>query len=174
MNVYATPHPLGKHVMLGDECLSIRDAEVLIREVKRAISGCERICADQKVHMPGTHDFGSGPVPARRHINPDGSEGGWVASTAHVADNCFIASGAVVYDVARVLDGSMLFDQARVFGSATLKSVIMSDYSKVSGPTMLEKARLFGMTYVHNRRKAAPLKRAPLEKSPPASNPLWE
>lgn len=30
-------------------------------------------------------DFGDGPVPAHRHRNPDGSEGGWVADTAHVA-----------------------------------------------------------------------------------------
>ena len=31
-----------------------------------------------------TFDFqdGNGPVPAHRHINPDGTTGGWVADTA--------------------------------------------------------------------------------------------
>jgi hypothetical protein len=28
-----------------------------------------------------TFDFGDGEVPAHRHVNPDGSEGGWVADT---------------------------------------------------------------------------------------------
>jgi len=48
-----------------------------------------------------TFDFqdGNGPVPAHRHVNPDGSEGGWVAETAQVYGN------AQVYDSVRLTNG---------------------------------------------------------------------
>ena len=49
------------------------------------------VLADLTVDGAGRHqitserfDFGSGPVPAARHRNPDGSVGGWVAVSAHV------------------------------------------------------------------------------------------
>jgi hypothetical protein len=48
--------------------------------------------------------FSVGPVPAHRHINPDGSTGGWVAETAYVAPTAFLAEHAYVYDRARVTD----------------------------------------------------------------------
>lgn len=35
--------------------------------------------------MTTTFDFGEGPVPAKRHTNPDGSIGGWIAKTAQVS-----------------------------------------------------------------------------------------
>ena len=38
----------------------------------------------------GTFDFGSGPVSAHRHVNPDGSQGGWIAETARVALTAFM------------------------------------------------------------------------------------
>jgi hypothetical protein len=34
-----------------------------------------------KTSDPTTFDFGYGEVPSHRHVNPDGSEGGWVAET---------------------------------------------------------------------------------------------
>ena len=39
-----------------------------------------------------TFDFqdGIGPVPAHRHTNPDGTEGGWVANTARVSGNAWV------------------------------------------------------------------------------------
>ena len=40
-----------------------------------------------------TFDFGSGPVPAHRHING----GGWVADTAHVDDTAFVGPDARVF-----------------------------------------------------------------------------
>ena len=42
------------------------------------------------------YDFadGKGSVPAHRHINPDGSVGGWVADTATVADTVYIGEDA--------------------------------------------------------------------------------
>ena len=44
------------------------------------------------------YDFGNGLVSAHRHVNPDGSEGGWVADTAFVAKSAFIGPDAKVYD----------------------------------------------------------------------------
>ena len=38
-----------------------------------------------------TFDFGFGPVPAHRHRNPDGSEGGWVADTAQVSGSARVS-----------------------------------------------------------------------------------
>jgi hypothetical protein len=54
----------------------------------------------------GLHTFiyHDSPVPAHRHINPDGSTGGWVAETAYVAPTAFLAEHAYVYDRARVTD----------------------------------------------------------------------
>ena len=46
--------------------------------------------------MSTTYDFGSGPVPAHRHLNPDGSLGGWVADTATVAPTARIGENARV------------------------------------------------------------------------------
>jgi len=46
-----------------------------------------------------TFDFndGKGPVPAHRHKNPDGSEGGWVADSVFVSKNAWVSGGAMVY-----------------------------------------------------------------------------
>ena len=52
--------------------------------------------------MSTTYDFGSGPVPAHRHLNPDGKLGGWVADTATVAPTAW------VFDYAQVSGESVL------------------------------------------------------------------
>ena len=51
-----------------------------------------------------TYDFrdGNGPVPAHRHKNPDGSEGGWVAETAHVDKTVYVSGSARVSGSASV------------------------------------------------------------------------
>ena len=41
-------------------------------------------------------------VPAHRHINPGGSEGGWVADTATVDRASYVERNALVYGNARV------------------------------------------------------------------------
>lgn len=51
---------------------------------------------------PTLYDFGAGPVPAHRHRNPNGSEGGWVADTATVHPTAIVAVGACVGPGARV------------------------------------------------------------------------
>jgi hypothetical protein len=79
----------------------------------------------------GLHRFGNyaeygwgHEVPAHRHINPDGSVGGWVADTAYVAPTAYIGPDAEVYDEARVggnarvTDGAEVCDHAVVFDNA--------------------------------------------------------
>lgn len=95
-------------------------------------------------------DFGDGPVRAARHRNPDGSEGGWVADTAHVDETASVSPEARVYgnarvfgdaelrgaaqvfDTARVGDGAVIADRARVSGSATVADATVSGHARVT------------------------------------------
>jgi CheY-like chemotaxis protein/carbonic anhydrase/acetyltransferase-like protein (isoleucine patch superfamily) len=110
----------------------------------------------QTADVPGrspleSFDFGGGPIPARRHVNPDGSLGGWVAETADVEVGCTVAAGArifgnarvfgnslilgsaVVCDFARVRDGGIVTDQARVCESADVEGAVICDQAIVNG-----------------------------------------
>ena len=53
-------------------------------------------------------------VPAHRHINPDGSLGGWVAETAYVDVSAYVDETATVYDTARVIGASIIEPFAKV------------------------------------------------------------
>lgn len=76
--------------------------------------------------MASTFDFedGKGPVPAHRHVNPDGSEGGWVADTAAVEPTAYVGHDARVYSSAWVggearVDGkAKVYEDAKVSGYA--------------------------------------------------------
>lgn len=89
--------------------------------------------------MPATHDFGRGPVPAARHTNPDGSEGGWVAATASVSPRSYVASRAKVYDTAVLHGDARALDNSRVYGEAY-----------ISGGTVRGDARVCGSATVWN------------------------
>jgi hypothetical protein len=66
-----------------------------------------------------TFRFGFGStVPAHRHVNPDGSQGGWVADTAYVAPTAYVGVNARVYGSARVYGHAQVYDTARVCGHA--------------------------------------------------------
>jgi hypothetical protein len=117
-----------------------------------------------------TFDFGEGPVPAHRHVNPDGSEGGWVAETAtveatayvgpdaRVFGNTWVSGNAWVYENARVFDNAWVFgnarmyENARVFGDAWVygNARVYGDarvygYARLFGDVWLgENARVFG------------------------------
>lgn len=67
-----------------------------------------------------TFDFGAGPVPAHRHVNPDGSLGGWVADTAEVNDTAYVGLDARVSGNAQVLDRAIVAGTARVGDSAVV------------------------------------------------------
>lgn len=70
--------------------------------------------------MMTTYDFGYGLVPAHRHTNPDGSEGGWVADTAWVDDTAWVAERALVFGSARV------YNSARVYGNADVIAIVLA------------------------------------------------
>ena len=80
------------------------------------------------------HDFGDGAVSAARHLNADGSVGGWVARSAHVEEsatvdhhaevfgNARVFGDAQILDYARVADNARVYDDAVVCGEATASS----------------------------------------------------
>jgi hypothetical protein len=67
-----------------------------------------------------TYDFqdGNGPVPAKRHTNPDGSTGGWVALSTRVYGNALVYSDAQVYGNAWVYGNARVYGNAQVYGNA--------------------------------------------------------
>ena len=71
---------------------------------------------------------GNGPVPAHRHINPDGTLGGWVADTAVVYGNAVVSGDARVYGDAVVYGNARVSGNARVYGDARV-----SGNARVSG-----------------------------------------
>lgn len=93
------------------------------------------------------------PKLARRHINPDGSEGGWVSDTAHVDPTCFIGRDACVYDEAQVLDFARIEDEAKICGNARISgNAKVSSYAYVGGFAQVgEDAIVTGASMVANR-----------------------
>jgi hypothetical protein len=65
-------------------------------------------------------DDGNGAVKARRHLNPEGDFGGYVALTAKVDPSARISRGSVVFGSASVSAGAKLKNQARVGGTAKI------------------------------------------------------
>ena len=71
------------------------------------------------------YNFGNGLVAAHLHVNPDGSEGGWVANTAFVAKSAYIGTdvwvfgNALVYGDAVVGGNAEVYDNAWVGGNKT-------------------------------------------------------
>ena len=85
-----------------------------------------------------TFDFGNGPVPAQRHRNPDGSEGGWVAETASVAETVYVGKDAQIWDRARIWGNARIFDNVQISG-----------YAKVSGNTLIcGNAQILGKAWI--------------------------
>jgi len=86
------------------------------------------------------YNFGRGPVPAHRHINPDGSIGGWVAESASVSPGVTVGKDAQVANKATVLHWAKVLDNAKVSGLAQVHGE-----SEVSG-----NARVFGKARVYD------------------------
>ena len=95
---------------------------------------------------------------AVRHINPDGSTGGWktvsVPSTVYVGYNAWV-TGGLVRDDARIEDfatvtGGVVAGSAIVRGHATVQNgtvsgnAILDDYAVLAGGTVTEHARVKG------------------------------
>ena len=82
---------------------------------RRRVSGemVGEMSAEQSI--PETmFDFGAGPIPAHRHENPAGSEGGWVADTPFVASTAFVGRDARVYGEALVSGSARVYSEAWV------------------------------------------------------------
>ena len=63
---------------------------------------------------------GNGFVPAHRHINSDGSPGGWVAETAFVEPKCHIGYYARVYGNAYVTENACVYHRAQIYGNCVI------------------------------------------------------
>lgn len=108
-------------------------------------------------------DFGDGrgPVLAHKHINQDGSEGGWVAATATVAPTVYMSKHSRVYgkadvsEEANVSGEAQVYGQAQVFGSALLygKARVYGQ-ARVYGSTAVDgQARVYGQAEVYGHTR---------------------
>ena len=96
-----------------------------------------------------TFDFGHGPVEVKRHMNPDGTEGGWVTVTAEVDSTCYIGIDAMVYDNARVYGYARVYDKALVSGNAQV-----SGNALVTGNARIfDNARVFGNAQIYGNAR---------------------
>lgn len=89
-----------------------------------------------------TFDFGdgNGPVPAKRHKNPDGTIGGWVANSAIVEPSATVRFCAEVYGEAEVFGDAQVYGFAKIFNKAKVY-----DKAKVHGIAEIHgNAEVFG------------------------------
>ena len=92
-----------------------------------------------------TFDFGTGLVPAHRHVNPDGSVGGWVADTAYVSPTASIGPDVWVCDTARVFGEAELRGHVMVEEDSIVSGrAVLLDDVRVSGGRVFGCARLSG------------------------------
>src|ERR1035437_2938914 len=72
---------------------------------------------DEAARLAVERNFGdsSGDVRAHHHENPDGTEGGWVANTATVADTVTVEPGATVFGREKGLVSAKVADDERVY-----------------------------------------------------------
>ena len=108
---------------------------------------------------------GNGPQPTRRHTNPDGSLGGWVAESATVEPGVQLHQDARVYGRARIESGAEVDGPAHISEQACVTgSGYMSGFSVIQGDARLE-GTMFGYTvlagdsFVAKRVKVMPLAR---------------
>lgn len=110
--------------------------------------------------MITTFDFGdgNGNVPAHRHINPDGSIGGWVAETVTIETTVYIGKNAAIFGYVTVRDKVRIYDEARVFDRAFIcneakiygESRIYESASVFGKSEVYEEAEIYGRTNIFN------------------------
>ena len=85
----------------------------------------------------GVHDFrdGAGPVPAHRHVNPDGSVGGWVADGIRFAEKAelWVARDAAVGGTVVIVGTVRVEDRGFATGACHLRSMVLSGDAVVAG-----------------------------------------
>jgi len=104
---------------------------------------------------PETFDFGNGPVPAHRHLNPDGTLGGWVAETAYAAPTAVVGADACVYDGAVVSGLARITGAAHVYGHASVSGTAhVSENATVSGTARVsENATVSGHAHIYKNAR---------------------
>jgi carbonic anhydrase/acetyltransferase-like protein (isoleucine patch superfamily) len=80
----------------------------------------------------------------QQHTNPDGTIGGWVETTANVADSVFVDPNAIVMDSACVLESARIRDSALISGWAVIcgsavvaGNAVVTDEAHVGGSCRL-------------------------------------
>lgn len=105
-----------------------------------------------------TFDFqdGNGPIPARRHANPDGTPGGWVADSASVAATAYVASTAMVYGNAHVMNDAKILNSAKILGNANVRdratvannAVVYGNATISDSAVVKGNAKVYGYTFI--------------------------
>lgn len=103
-------------------------AEKLTEDLLTLVGDVVAISEDAETPTTETltsYDFGdgAGPVPAHRHMNPEGDEGGIVANTATVSADSRVGRGSLVYGTAQVSGGSKVINNSRVSGNARISGM---------------------------------------------------
>lgn len=94
-----------------------------------------------------TYNFRHIPVPAHRHCNPDGSEGGWIAETAQVDNTAYIGEQAQIYGNARIYGHAQVSEGARVYGHAQVfGDARIYGHAKIYG-----RAQIYGRAKIYGR-----------------------
>ena len=105
---------------------------------------------DDDLHI---FEEGREAVQAHRHINPDYSDGGWVADTAEVASTAYIGKNAQVYNFARVIDHASVDDEAEVYGNAHISgnARVYGNATATGNVQVRDDAQVYGNARLHNQ-----------------------
>ena len=102
----------------------------------------------------GKHKFHNGvEVYAMRHVNPDGTKGGWVAETAKVTKTSYVAPSAEVFEFAQVLEKASVLSHASASGFAVVAGdAVLDDWAHVTDESRIEgSAIICGVTQLGGR-----------------------
>lgn len=109
-------------LMVQDNATIIAEAKVKIEELTAIINAK---AADGYEEKQMDFEDGRGPVTARRHLNPEGDFGGYVAITASVTADSRIGRGSVVFGNARVSSGARIKGNSRIGGTANVNGATL-------------------------------------------------
>jgi hypothetical protein len=123
------------------------DVSSYIKWWESVFSGIHRKSETAQQHETVQHTFFNRywdpPIPAHRHVNPDGSEGGWVAETAQVDPSVYVGPNSEVFEFARVFknvrleENTVVSGSARLSGNALIRNVHVMDHAQIFGNAKL-------------------------------------
>jgi len=160
MHYNTTPTPcnvcLGSPLRSGRRCIcgGVGTEQAELQGLRERCLDLEAEIAALKGSEQATFfDFGWGSVPARRHRNPDGSLGGWVAHTAHVAPTATVDEDARVFGNATVIEEAQVLFKAQVGGDAAVTNEAkVCDSAQLSGKVLVcENAAVTGAAVVRGK-----------------------